>query len=170
MDISANDQDLNVILPTDPTPATHPDDAGKQTLNVTVLDQLLATELVTADACRRAGVLFNQLPVAEVLRGVMVGHHQRAQVLRDIIRSNQGIPTELHEQDSDIAALFSANVRLVFALLLDLEHRGVAEYRQALRQLDDLTRTQVEAELLPAQERALATLAGAQPPAADGSV
>jgi hypothetical protein len=170
MDISADDEDLNTILPTAPAPATDAENAGKQTLNVTVLDQLLATELATADACRRAGILFTQLPVAEVLRGVMTGHHQRAQVLRDLIRSNQGTPTELHEQDSDIAALFSANIRLVLALLLDLEHRGVAEYRQALHQLDDLTRTRVEAELLPAQERALATLAGAQPPAADGSV
>jgi hypothetical protein len=170
MTISANDQELNSILPTDPAPATDGDDAGKQALNVTILDLLLATELATADACRRAGILFHQLPVAEVLRGVMDGHQQRALVLREIIRSNQGTPTELHEQDSDIAALFSADVRLVLALLLDLEQRGVAEYRQALHQLDDLTRTRIEAELLPAQERSLATLASAQPPAADGSV
>lgn len=170
MDISANDQELNSILPATTEPTSAPDDAGKQTLNVTVLDQLLATELATADACRRATVLFSQSPVAEVLRGVMDGHQQRAQLLRDVIRANHGTPTELHEQDSDIAALFSADIRLVMALLLDLEHRGVAEYRQALHQLDDLTRTRIEAELLPAQERALATLAGAQPPAADGSV
>lgn len=170
MDISANDQELNGIIPADTESAAVGEDTGKQALNVTVLDQLLATELATADACRRASILFSQLPVAEVLRGVMDGHQQRAQTLREAIRTNQGMPTELHEQDSEIAALFSSDVRLVLALLLDLEHRGVAEYRQALRQLDDLTRTRIEAELLPAQERALATLAGAQPPAADGSV
>lgn len=169
MDFTANEPDLEALVPTEPS-LLQDDDSGKRTLAITVLDHLLITELNAADACRRASQLFDHLPVAEVLRGVMDGHQHRALALGDLIRAHDGTPSDLRTQDSDITSLFSSDVRLVLALLLELEQRGVMDYRQALRRLDDLTRVQVEADLLPAQERSLATLAGAQPPAADGAV
>lgn len=170
MNISANDQDLDAILPSDPAEETSGDEAASRALTIAALDHLLIHEQAAAEACRRAILRFHQLPVAAVLAGVMDGHQQRAVVLRETAFTHHGIPTELRVQDNTITALFSTDVRLVLALLLDLEQRGVADYRQALPQLDDLTRTMIEAELLPAQERALAALSGAQPPSPDGTV
>lgn len=170
MDISANDQALDALIPDDSAAVKPVDEIASQARTVAALDHLLINEQAAAEACRRAILMFHQLPVAGVLAGVMDGHQQRAIVLRETIITLHGVPTELRGQDHTTAELFSSDVHLVLALLLDLEQRGVADYRQALPQLDDLTRTLIEAELLPAQERALAALSGAQPPSPDGAV
>lgn len=170
MDISANDQNLDALIPDDFGAGMPADETASRARTISALDHLLVHELAAAEACRRAILMFHQLPAAGVLAGVMDGHQQRAIVLRETIITLNGVPTELRVQDHSIAELFSSDVRLVLALLLDLEHRGVADYRQGLNNLDDLTRTLIEAELLPAQERALAALSGAQPPPPDGAV
>lgn len=166
MTISANDQNLDALIP-DESAGMPADETATRARTVAALDHLLIHEQAAAEACRRAIVMFHQLPVAAVLAGVMDGHQQRAIVLRETIITLHGVPTELRVQDDTIAALFSSDVRLVMALLLDLEQRGVADYRQALPRLDDHSRTLIEAELLPAQERALAALSGVQPTSSD---
>lgn len=135
------------------------------------LDHLLTHELMSAEACRGATALFEHLPVAATLREVMDGHHLRAGLLSEAIRAHDGQPSvdpSLHE--APVGKPQSADARAVLVQLLDLEQRGVAGYRQALHHLDDLTRVQIEAELLPAQERAFARVASAQLPSPDGAV
>lgn len=168
MDIAADDQALDALMPTPPPVTT--DDPMLRSLTIAVLNHLLTHELMSAEACRSASTWFEHLPVASVLRSVMDGHHVRAGVLYETIRNLDGSPAiDPHRQETATTPAIS-DVRVVLALLLDLEQRGVAAYRQSLSQLDNLTRVLIEAELLPAQETALATIAGAQPPAPDGAV
>lgn len=142
-----------------------------RSLTSATLNHLLAYELMAATACRTASLRFDLLPVASVLRQVIDGHQRRAALLHDAILANQGHPAaDPKTQDGTIANPLPDEGGKVLELLLDLEQRGVADYRQALRQIDASTRTVVEAELLPEQERALATVAGIQPPSPDGAV
>lgn len=168
MDITADDQALDALIPTAPPAAT--DDPMLRSLTIAALNHLLTHELMSAEACRSASTWFEHLPVAHVLRSVMDGHHVRAGVLYETIRNLDGSPAvDPRRQETTVTPALS-DVRVVLALLLDLEQRGVAAYHQALSQLDNLTRVVIEAELLPAQETALATMTGAQPPAPDGAV
>jgi len=175
MDISSDDQTFDAIIPNHTNETSEPaemkpsDETGIRALTIAALDHVLIHELTAGEACRRASLLFDKTQVATLLRGVMEGHQHRAIVLRDAILARHGIPTEIREQ-GDLATPLPAATRPLLTMLLDVEKRGVADYRQALRQLDGLTRTQIEAELLPAQESALATLSGAQPPSPDGAV
>ncbi len=150
--------------------AAHTNAMGDRVQTMAGLNRLLATELAAADACYRASVLLEPLPVAAALRGVTDGHLHRASVLRATILAQHGHYGVQPAPASVLAEQFSSDVRSVLALLLSVQERAVADYRLTLSQLDDLTRTRIEAELLPAQERALATLASLQPPKADGSV
>lgn len=171
MDISADDQALDALAPT-PTGS----DAGEATdsllrpLTVATLNHLLSQELVAAEACRAALATLAQLPVATVLRQVLDGHHVRAGVLFEAIRNHGSQPDAAPGQDDPVVSAATTDVRAVLAHLLAVEQHGVAVYRQSLNQLDNLTRTMVEADLLSGQETALATIAGAQPPSPDGAV
>lgn len=168
MDIATDDQALDAVAASAP-PIT-PEDTMLRSLTIAALNHLLMHELMSAEACRNASAWFEHLPVAQVLRRVMDGHHLRAGVLYQTIRSLEGSPAiDPHRQETTTAPA-TVEVRAALALLLDLEQRGVAAYRQSLAQLDTNTRVMVEADLLPAQETALATVAGAQPPTPDGAV
>jgi hypothetical protein len=136
---------------------------------IAALNHLLTHELMAAEACRGAALSLGQLPVVAVLRQVMEGHHLRAGVLYEAIRSRVEQPAADPARQVPVFPP-AAEPRAVLAHLLDLEQRGVAAYRQSLNQLDPGIRTMVEADLLSAQETSLATIAGAQPPAADGAV
>jgi hypothetical protein len=151
-------------------PSTPTNAIGDRVQTVAGLNRLLATELAAADACYRASVVFEPLPVAAALRGVTDGHLQRASVLRAAILAQHGHYGVQPAPSGTLADKLSSDAHVVLADLLSQEERAVADYRLTLGQLDDLTRTRIEAELLPAQERALATLASLQPPKADGSV
>lgn len=168
MDIAADDRGPGALVP--PPPLAPADDPMLRSLTVAALNHLLTHELMSAEACRSASVWFEHLPVAGVLRSVMEGHHLRAGALYEHIRNQDGHPAvDPHRQDLSVTPAIS-DAQVVLALLLDLEQRGVAAYRQSLGQLDTMIRTVVEAELLPAQETALATIAAAQPPSPDGAV
>lgn len=138
---------------------------------VAVLNHLLTQELMAAEACRNAASWFEHLPVAHVLREVMAGHHQRAGLLFIAIREEDGQPVvDPRFQQDPMEKPDPIDAREVMALLLDLEQRGVAAYHQATHHLAGAPRIAIEADLLPAQERALASIAGVQPPAPDGAV
>lgn len=169
MDITADDHALDAFS-SDPIPPTTTDDTMLRALTIAALNHLLTHELMTAEACRSAANWFEHLPVSHLLRQVMDGHHQRAGVLYETIRALEGSPAVDPRRQETANAPATLQMPVVLALLLDLEKRGVAAYRTSLDQLDGGTRTLVEAELLPGQETALGTIAGAQPPPADGAV
>lgn len=140
-------------------------------LTSATLNHLLAYELMAATACRTASLRFDLLPVASILRQVIDGHQRRAALLHEAINASDGQPaSDPRNQDGTTANALPDEGGKVLELLLDLEQRGVADYRQALRLIDARVRTVIEADLLPEQERALATVAGIQPPSPDGAV
>src|ERR1043165_5861413 len=126
MDTTIDDQATNPLTPQlSSAPAA---DAAAQSPTVAALNQLLTHESMSAEACRNASGWFEHLPVAGVLRGVMEGHHLRAGVLYEAIRGQDGRPAAdpRRQEISQTPAL--SDVRVVLALLLDLEQRGVAAY------------------------------------------
>lgn len=154
-----------------PPPAHSGDAPMIRPLTTATLNHLLAYELMAATACRAASLRSDLMPIANVLRQVIDGHQRRAVVIHEAILANQGHPAaDPKKPDALDLTPLPDEVPMALAQLLHLEQRGVADYRQALRQMDDRTRTVVEADLLPDQERALATLAGLQPPSPDGAV
>lgn len=169
MDITADDpRETTTVPPPAQTPTAAPVNPAS---TIAALTRLLTHELTSAAACRDAVAWFDHQAVAATLRGVMDGHHLRAGVLFEAIRAHAGHPpVDPHGHGDPAVQPALADAGAVLTLLLELEQRGVAGYREALQQLDDLTRVQIEAELLPAQERALASVAGVQIPAPDGAV
>ncbi len=103
------------------------------------------------------------MAAAAPFKAILDGHHQRAGVLRERLVDQDGQPEAvtgfwdvLTPGDTSTAAV--DHQRLIDALAT-IEGHGVADYRRELGRLDDATRIQVEAALLPAQERAIAALA-----------
>lgn len=143
-----------------------------QTLTNAALNELLAHEQHAAEACDDAIARCEHLSVVVVLRRVMNDHRLRAAAIHETIRELDGhpliepriqqVPTDSRQQTGDL--------RTVLERLLEIEQQGVATYHRALKRLDNLTRTKIEADLLPGQETSLATIAGAQPPSPDGAV
>ena len=98
------------------------------------------------------------------LKPLLEGHLQRAAHINDYLlalgkkRSHiQGFWGVLMSMTDSAGTMLDRQT--ILAALAEMEGHGVADYRRELCHLDDLSRVQVEAELLPGQERAVAALA-----------
>jgi bacterioferritin (cytochrome b1) len=142
-----------------------------QTLTNAALNELLAHEQHAAEACHDAIARCEHVSVVVVLRRVMNDHQMRAAAIHETIRELDGHPlVEPRDQRTPTEQHRTGDLHTVLERLLELEQQGVATYRRSLKRLDNLTRTKIEADLLPGQETSLATIAGAQPPSPDGAV
>lgn len=127
------------------------------------LNRLLRHELAAIDAYERAGGMFESAALRAELRTVQEGHRQRSDALHILLIARHARPVAgpgvwgvVVRVAENTASLLST--RMVVATLHELEQRGVADYRRELPHVDELTRAQLETELLPAQENALITI------------
>jgi len=130
------------------------------------LNSLLRGEISAVETYRQAldRVVDGQARIQ--LEECAKSHQERVQRLRDCVASLGGTPS----QDSGAWGTFAKLVegaakpfgdKAAIAALEEGEDRGLADYRNQIPQLDPQSRTVVENELLPAQERthrALSTL------------
>jgi hypothetical protein len=110
--------------------------------------------------------------LATQLKPLLEGHQRRAAYINDYLlalgkkRNHKvgfwGVLMSMTDSSGTLLDL-----QTVLAALSEMEGHGVSDYRRELCHLDDLTRVQVEAELLPGQERAVAALATAKSAATD---
>ena len=101
------------------------------------------------------------------LKPLLEGHLQRAAYINDYLLAlgkkrnhKEGFWGVLMSMTDSAGTLLDKQT--VLEALAEMESHGVADYRRELCHLDDLTRVQVEAELLPGQERAVAAVATAK--------
>lgn len=149
--------------PQKPTPAP-----GETTA---ALNRLLGHELAAIEAYERAGGMIDGTTFRAELRAIQEGHRQRSDALHVLLVARHaqpaagpgmwGIVVRVAESTASLLG-----TRMVVATLHELEQRGVADYRRELPHVDELTRAQIETDLLPAQEIALATISNlsAHPP------
>ena len=135
------------------------------------INRLLRHENTAAETYRRL-IEVIATPIGSALKPLLDGHQRRAGMLLQHLAAQHG-------QADDSAGAYGVlmpmhggatetiDPRRVVSALAAMEGHGVVDYRRELRHLDDLTRILVEAELLPAQERAVAALATVNSAAAD---
>lgn len=109
------------------------------------------------------------------LKPLLEGHQQRAAYINDYLLAlgkkrnhKEGFWGVLMSMTDSAGTLLDQQT--VLAALAEMEGHGVADYRRELCRLDDLLRVQVEAELLPGQERAVAAVATAKSVATDNQL
>lgn len=134
--------------------------------SVNRLNSLLRGEISAVETYRQAldRVVDGQARVQ--LEECARSHQERVQTLRDCVSRLGGVPS----QDSGAWGTFAKLVegsakpfgdKAAIAALEEGEDRGLADYRKEIPQLDAQSRSVIEQELLPAQERthrALSTL------------
>ena len=148
-----------------PHPQPQPQDSGD------ALNRLLRHELTAIDTYQCVIDTFDGRLETQ-LNPILEGHQQRAAYLNDHLlalgkkRNHKvgfwGVLMSMTDSSGTLLDL-----QTVLAALAEMEGHGVSDYRRELCHLDDLTRVQVEAELLPGQERAVAALATAKSAATD---
>lgn len=138
--------------PHEPTPT--PSDTSS------TLNRLLRHELAAIEAYERAIGMIDSLLMRAELRTLLDGHRQRSDALHALLVGR-------HAQPAAGAGVWGVVVRvaentasllgthMIIVTLHELEQRGVAYYRRELTHVDELTRAEIEKELLPAQEKAL---------------
>ena len=149
---------------TDPQPELQRDSGNS-------LNRLLRHELTAIETYQCVIDTFDGR-LEKQLKPILEGHQQRAAYINDYLlalgkkRSNKvgfwGVLMSMTDSSGTLLDL-----QTVLIALAEMEGRGVSDYRRELCNLDDLSRVQVEAELLPGQERAVATLATAKSVATD---
>ena len=103
--------------------------------------------------------------VGHGLRPILDDHQRRIGILNECLQALHGCPDPQPPLPSSVLSGLPTgpgaglDPLLVVGALAEMEGRGVADYRRELACLDDASRLQVEAVLLPAQERAVASLA-----------
>lgn len=130
------------------------------------LNRLLRHELTAIDTYQCVIDTFDGRLETQ-LKPILEGHQQRAAYLNDYLLAMRkkrnhkvgfwGVLMSMTDSSGTLLDL-----KTVLAALSEMEGHGVSDYRRELFHLDDLSRVQVEAELLPGQERAVAALATAQ--------
>lgn len=143
-----------------PHPQPQPQDSGD------ALNRLLRHELTAIDTYQCVIDTFDGRLETQ-LNPILEGHQQRAAYLNDHLlalgkkRNHKvgfwGVLMSMTDSSGTLLDL-----QTVLAALAEMEGHGVSDYRRELCHLDDLTRVQVEAELLPGQERAVAAVATAK--------
>ena len=129
------------------------------------LNRLLRQELAAIEAYERAGRMIEGCHYRAELRTVQEGHRRRSDALHVLLLARHAQPAAGPGVWGVVVLVAESTagwlgVRMVLATLHELEQRSVANYRRELPHVDELTRTQVEAELLPAQENSLAIITG----------
>ncbi|HEX3133609.1 MAG TPA: ferritin-like domain-containing protein [Planctomycetota bacterium] len=144
-----------------PPPVQDPPHPPSET--TATLNRLLRHELAAVEAYERADGLFSSTALRAELRTVQEGHCQRFDTLHILLVGRHaqpvsgpgvwGVVVRVAENTASLLGM-----RMVVATLHELEQRGVSDYRREVAHLDDLTRAQIERDLVPAQEHALATI------------
>ena len=143
-----------------PQQQPQPQDSGD------ALNRLLRHELTAIDTYQCVIDTFDGRLETQ-LNPILEGHQQRAAYLNDHLLA---LGKKLNHKVGFWGVLMSMtdssgtllDLQTVLAALAEMEGHGVSDYRRELCHLDDLTRVQVEAELLPGQERAVAAVATAK--------
>lgn len=153
---------LGTITVGGPLPPT-PEQPHAPSETTATLNRLLRHELAAIEAYERAAGMFGSATLRAELRSVQEGHRQRADALHILLVARHAQPVTgpgvwgvVVRVAENTASLLGTH--MVIVTLHELEQRGVADYRRELPHVDELTRAQLESELLPAQENALATL------------
>lgn len=127
------------------------------------LNRLLRHELAAIEAYERASGMLDHTTCRAQLRILLEGHRQRCDALHVLVVARHAQPVTstgvwgvVVRVAENTASLLGT--RMVIATLHELEQRGVADYHRELPNVDELTRAEIEKELLPAQEHALAII------------
>lgn len=129
------------------------------------LNRLLRHELAAIDAYERVGGILHQTKFSADFDLLHEGHRQRSNALHVLLFARHAQPAT-GPGLWGIVVLVAENTasllgtRMVIATLHELEQRGVADYLRELSHVDELTRAQIESELLPPQEQAFVTISG----------
>lgn len=162
-----------IALGSPPTPRPPRDPGSRTAQGVHALNRLLRYELGAINAYRRAAagvgrmdVVVFEVEAGVLLRTLLEGHQERADALQRMVlakgarpATHAGIWNILMGMAESATSWFDA--RVMTDTLRQVEEQGVATYRRELPLIDQSLDDEIETELLPAQERALAAYPGA---------
>ncbi|HZH02934.1 MAG TPA: DUF2383 domain-containing protein [Myxococcaceae bacterium] len=140
--------------------------SGQSEQNVDKLNSLLKGEISAVETYRQALDKVKDVQARSELEECARSHQSRVQTLRDRIQQMGGTPANSSGAWGTFAKLVEGVAtpfgdKAAIAALEEGEDHGLADYRREIPALDGDSRSFVEAELLPAQERthrALSTL------------
>jgi bacterioferritin (cytochrome b1) len=150
-------------------PLSVPDQNQQRQNSLAAIVRLLDYEIAAVDAYRSVLALYpvlNYIGLNIVLMSSLSGHHKRADQLRRYLFRLGHHPEAQTTNRARVMIKMSdksnplLGVQDILRALADMEHKGFENYRHELcHHLDEQSGHLIDAELLPAQERAVAEIA-----------